>query len=72
MPFVEVKSIQGVFSKEEKARIIEETTSIYARMKGDDFAAGTWVVVTEVENGGWGEGGAVLLKENVPDDPESH
>ena len=67
MPFVEVKSIRGVFSKEEKARIIEDTTAVFARIKGNEFAAGTWVVVSEVDNGGWGEGGEVLSKENVPD-----
>lgn len=68
MPFVEVKSIRGVFSAEEKARIIEETTDVFARMKGDEFAAGTWVVINELGNGDWGEGGKVLRKENVPDD----
>ena len=68
MPFVEVKSIRGVFSKEEKARIVEDTTEVFARMKGEEFAAGTWVVVNELDDGNWGEGGKVLLKEQVPDD----
>ena len=66
MPFVEIKSIKGVFSTEEKARIIEETTGVFARMKGDEFAAGTWVVVNELGNGDWGEGGSVLKAEKVP------
>jgi phenylpyruvate tautomerase PptA (4-oxalocrotonate tautomerase family) len=35
-------------------------------MKGEEFAAGTWVVVSEMDDGSWGEGGAVLRKENVP------
>ncbi len=66
MPFIEVKAIRGVFSTEEKSRIIEEITDVFARMKGDDFAAGTWVVVNELDDGNWGEGGKVLKKENVP------
>ena len=66
MPFVEIKSIKGVFSTEEKARIIKETTGVFARMKGDEFAAGTWVVVNELGNGDWGEGGSVLKAEKVP------
>jgi 4-oxalocrotonate tautomerase family enzyme len=66
MPFVEVKSIQGVLSADEKAQVIREVTDVFARMKGDDFAAGTWVVINELGDGNWGEGGAVLLKENVP------
>lgn len=67
MPFVEVKSIRGVFSREEKARVIRETTNVFARMKGEGFAAGTWVVINELDDGNWGEGGEVLDKENVPD-----
>ena len=68
MPFVEVKSIRGVFSTEEKSQMIEEITNVYARMKGDDFAAGTWVVINELDDGNWGEGGAVLKAEHVPKD----
>jgi len=40
MPFVEVKSIKGVFSTEEKSQVIREITDVFARMKGDKFAAG--------------------------------
>jgi len=66
MPFIEVKSIRNVFSPDEKEQVIEEVTSVFARMKGEEFAAGTWVVVSEMDDGSWGEGGAVLRKENVP------
>jgi phenylpyruvate tautomerase PptA (4-oxalocrotonate tautomerase family) len=41
MPFVEVKSIRGVFSTEEK------------------------VVVNELDDGNWGEGGSVLKAEDA-------
>ena len=67
MPFIEVKTIRGVFSAEEKSQVIEEITSVFARMKSDDFAAGTWVVVNELDDGNWGEGGSVLVAEQVPD-----
>jgi 4-oxalocrotonate tautomerase len=66
MSFVEVKSIRGVFSTQEKSQMIEEITSVYARMKGDEFAAGTWVVINELDDGNWGEGGSVLKAEHVP------
>ncbi len=66
MPFIEVKTIEGVFSTEEKTHMIEEITSVFARMKGDKFAAGTWVVVNELDDGNWGEGGSVLKAEHVP------
>ena len=65
MPFIEVKIIKGVLSTEEKSQVIEEVTSVFARMKGDEFAAGTWVVVNELEEGNWGEGGSVLKAEHV-------
>ncbi|MCP4333453.1 MAG: 4-oxalocrotonate tautomerase [Gammaproteobacteria bacterium] len=66
MPFIEVKTIKDVFSAEEKPKIIEEITNIFGRMRGDEFAEGTWVVINELDDGNWGEGGAVLKKEFVP------
>ena len=66
MPFVEVKTIKEVFSTEEKPRVIEEITNVFARMKSEEFSSGTWVVVNELGKGDWGEGGAVLRAENVP------
>ena len=67
MPFVNVKTIRGVFSPEEKSQIIEEVTGVFARMKSDEFAAGTWVVVEELDDGNWGEGGSVLKADHVPE-----
>jgi len=66
MPFVEVKSIRGVFSTEQKAQIGEEVTGVFARMKGEEFAAGTWVVINELHDGNWGEGGAILKADYGP------
>ena len=56
MPFVEVKSIKGVFTTEEKARIIKDITNVFAQMKNEKFAEGTWVVINELDDGNWGEG----------------
>ena len=65
MPFVEVKSIRGVFSTEEKTRVIEDVTNVFARMKSDKFAEGTWVVINELDDGNWGEGGSVLYADHA-------
>ena len=65
MPFVEVKSIKGVFTTEEKARIIKDITNVFAQMKDDKFAEGTWVVINELDDGNWGEGGSVLYAEDA-------
>lgn len=71
MPFVEVKSIEGVFSAEEKAKVISEITNVFAQIKNEEFANGTWVVVNELGNGDWGEGGSVLTADEVPDSSTS-
>ena len=65
MPFVEVKSIKGVFSNEERTRIIEDVTNVFAEMKSQKFAEGTWVVVSEIDDGSWGEGGSVLYADHI-------
>ena len=66
MPFIEIKTIKGVFSTDEKSRMIKDVTDVFANMKDDEFAEGTWVVVNELGNGDWGGGGAVLKAEHVP------
>lgn len=65
MPFVEVKSIRGVFSTEEKTQIIKDVTDVFGEMKNDKFAEGTWVVISEIDDGSWGEGGSVLYDNHV-------
>jgi 4-oxalocrotonate tautomerase len=65
MPFVEVKSIKGVFTKEEKTQIIKDITNMFAQMKIDKFAEGTWVVINELDDGNWGEGGSVLYADDA-------
>ena len=67
MPFVEVKSIKGVFNAEEKAEVISHITNVFAHIKNAEFAKGTWVVINELGDGDWGEGGAVLNADKVPD-----
>jgi len=65
MPFVEVKSIKGVFTTEEKTQIINDITNVFAQMKNDKFAEGTWVVINELDDGNWGEGGSVLYADDA-------
>jgi 4-oxalocrotonate tautomerase len=71
MPFIEVKTIRGVFSTEEKTRMIKDITGVFADMKSAEFAAGTWVVVNELDDGNWGEGGSVLNADHVPETSSS-
>jgi phenylpyruvate tautomerase PptA (4-oxalocrotonate tautomerase family) len=71
MPFIEVKTIRGVFSTEEKTRMIKDITGVFADMKSAEFAEGTWVVVNELDDGNWGEGGSVLNADHVPETSSS-
>jgi 4-oxalocrotonate tautomerase len=65
MPFVEVKSIKGVFTTEDKTQIIKDITNVFAQLKNDKFAEGTWVVINELDDGNWGEGGSVLYADDA-------
>lgn len=67
MPFIKVNIIKNVLSAEEKPQIIEEITDVFARMKGEGFAEGTWVAINELDEGNWGEGGSVVKLENISD-----
>lgn len=66
MPLVTVKLEAGVYSGEQKARLIDEITNVLL-----DVAAGgvavegglpdkTWVLVEEVDAGDWGIGGRTV------------
>ena len=36
-----------------------------SEMKNDKFAEGTWVVINELDDGNWGEGGSVLYADDA-------
>ena len=55
----------GQNMQEEKTQIIKDITNVFAQMKSDKFAEGTWVVINEVDDGNWGEGGSVLYADDA-------
>ena len=65
MPLVNVKLIEGVFSKEQKHEIIERLTETMVSIEGENMRGVTWVVVEEVKSGDWGIGGNALRTEDV-------
>jgi len=65
MPFVNVKLIEGVFSKEQKREMIEKLTDTMVEIEGENMRGVTWVVVEEVQSGEWGIGGNALTTEDV-------
>lgn len=65
MPFVNVKIIEGVFSSEDKARMVEVLTDAMVSIEGEAMRAVTWVVVEEVKSGDWGIAGKTLSTADV-------
>jgi len=59
MPFTTVKVIEGVFSKEQKAQLIEKITEAQIGVYGEGMRDKTWVVIEEVKPEDWAIGGKV-------------
>jgi 4-oxalocrotonate tautomerase len=67
MPFTTVKVIEGVFSKEQKAQLIENITEAMIEVEGEGMRDLTWVVIEEVKAGDWAIGGKVPTPKPKPD-----
>ncbi|MBI6770544.1 tautomerase family protein [Pseudomonas syringae] len=65
MPLVTIKGIEGVFSSEQKAKIIESITEAMVEVEGENMRAVTWVIFEEVKSGDWGIGGKAITAEAV-------
>jgi len=64
MPFTTVKVIEGVFSKEQKAQLIEKITE--AMVEGEGMRDLTWVVIEEIKPGDWAIGGKPVFPKPKP------
>ncbi|MFI8205194.1 4-oxalocrotonate tautomerase family protein [Streptomyces sp. CNZ748] len=60
MPFAHFKVPADTLSPDDKRKIVERTTDLYAEIYGERARATTVVLVDEVADGGWGVGGHVL------------
>lgn len=68
MPFANFKVPAGTINAEDKKKIIERTTDLYAEIYGERARPTTVVLVDEVLDGGWGVSGNVLTAEMLTDD----
>ena len=59
MPFTTVKVIEGVFSKEQKAQLIDKITEAMIEGEGEGMRDLTWVTIEETKAGDWAIGGKV-------------
>jgi 4-oxalocrotonate tautomerase len=65
MPLVDIQLIQGVFTPEQKAKMIEKVTDTMVEIEGEALRGHTWVRVQEVASGAWGIGGKALTAADV-------
>lgn len=65
MPFINVKLIEGVFSKEQKQEIIHKLTDAMVSIEGENMRPVTWCVLEEVKSGDWGIAGNPLSTGDV-------
>lgn len=65
MPLVNVKLIEGVFTDEQKSRIVTDLTDAIVRIEGENLRPVTWVVIDEVAGGNWAIGGTPLAAADV-------
>lgn len=65
MPLATIKVIEGVFSGDEKQRMIEKVTEAMVSVEGENLRDKTLVILEEVKSGDWGIGGKSLTAEDV-------
>ncbi len=65
MPLAIIKVTEGVFSGEEKKRMIEKVTEAMVSVEGENLREKTLVILEKVKNGDWGIYGKVLTGDDV-------
>jgi 4-oxalocrotonate tautomerase len=65
MPLVTIDVIKGVFTPEQKEKMIEKVTDAMVEVEGETMRPVTWVRITEVEGGDWAIGGQRLAAADV-------
>ena len=65
MPLINVKVIEGVFSSEQKAQIVQKLTDAMVEIEGEAMRPVTWAMIEEVRSGDWAIGGKPLSTAEV-------
>jgi len=65
MPLVTIKGIEGVFTNQQKAEVIQKVTDAMVSVEGESMRGITWVIFEEVKSGDWGIGGKPITAEEV-------
>ena len=65
MPMVDIQLIDGVFTPEQKQRMIEKVTDTMVEIEGEAMRGVTWVRIQEYASGAWGIGGKAMTAADV-------
>ena len=65
MPLIQVRLVEGVFTKQQKNRMLEKLTDAMVSIEGENMRGVTWVTIEEVQSGDWAIGGKALTTEAV-------
>lgn len=65
MPLATIKVIEGVFSGDEKQRMIEKLTEAMVSVGGENLREKTVVILEEVKSGDWAIGGKTVTTDAV-------
>ena len=65
MPLIDIQLIKGVFTPEQKKRMIEKVTDAMVSVEGEALRPVTWVRIQETESGEWAIGGNPLTATDV-------
>ena len=65
MPLVTIKGIEGVFTDQQKAEVIQKVTDAMVSVEGEKMRALTWVIFEEVKSGDWGIAGEPVTAQDI-------
>ena len=65
MPMVDIQLIDGVFTNEQKKRMIQKVTDTMVEIEGEAMRGVTWVRIQEYRSGEWGIGGRAMTADDV-------
>ena len=65
MPIVNVKLLEGVYSRDQKQEMIRRMTDVLVDLEGEHLRPLTVVVIEEVKGGDWGVGGKAFSSADV-------
>jgi len=62
---VDIQLINGVFTPDQKQRMIEKVTDSMVEIEGEAMRPVTWVRIQEYASGEWGIGGKAMTADDV-------